>query len=176
MDTQDQQPNQTGLNQPKPEQQNPGLNPNLNINQPSSTTPPPVTPLSSPSPLPSAFTPPQTPPPAVAPSQPIVSSDHAGSGKLIFIIVFVLILLASIGGYLLYTLSQQPKEPFSDLIPVPTVPVQVSPTETLSASESAIQQLENVSDSDEIGALEEDIENSDFSTLDEDVSNLEQEL
>ena len=43
-------------------------------------------------------------------------------------------------------------------------------------AEAEIQQLETVSESDEVGALEEDLNASEFTTLDKDLSTLEQEL
>ncbi|MBI4137071.1 hypothetical protein HY469_03320 [Candidatus Roizmanbacteria bacterium] len=114
-------------------------------------------------------------PPAQSVPETGDTSHKGGSGKLVFLLVFILVVIAAIGGYLLFSMYQKSQsQPDVSITPVPVEPV-ASPTATLE-EDPTVDELESVSPSDEVEALEEDVEASDFSTLDEEVSALEQEL
>ena len=113
------------------------------------------------------------------PTQPTAggedTSHKGGSGKLVFLLVFILVVIAAIGGYLLFSMYQKSQSQVDILVtPAPVEPV-ASPTAVIE-EDPMVEELESVSPSDDVEALEEDVEASDFSTLDEEVTTLEQEL
>ena len=116
-----------------------------------------------------------TPPPSQTMPTTEDTSHKGGSGRLVFLLVFILVVIAAIGGYLLFSMYQKSQPQVDALItPAPAQPV-ASPTASLE-EDPMVDELESVSPSDEVEALEQDVEGSNFSTLDEEVSTLEQEL
>ena len=109
-------------------------------------------------------------------SQPAeVSKNNKKHDKVVVALVFTIIIFIFILSFLLYSFfqksSQLNKTPASvpTIIPSPTV----SQEEVL---EKDIKSLETVSSSDEVGAIEKDIDASNFSTLDSDLNLLEKQL
>ena len=186
-------PNMDSLNQQTPQaatvqnqqSKQPPLTPPQAPTVPPATTTSPVFPDPSQSapqpqqapPIPAQAVPAQsgiTPPPS--PTQGVVESDSKSSGgKLLFVIVFILIILALVGGYLLYVFSQNQSAAQPET-PAAVMPVEPTPTEEPVASASAVEQLQDVSESDELEAIEEDINAHDFTQVDEEVETLEQTL
>ena len=140
-----------------------------------SSTPSMQSPTMQTSPLNTIPSTPGTPPPSQTMPTTEDASHKGGSGKLVFLLVFILAVVAAIGGYLLFSMYQK-SQPQPDVLitPAPAEPV-ASPTAVLQ-EDPTVEELESVSSSDEVKALEEDVEASNFSTLNEEVSTLEQEL
>lgn len=115
-------------------------------------------------------------PPANGITMNNVQGGNGGSNKLVFVIAGVLLLLAVAGGYYLYTLYQVPTVTEQPVMPtvVPATPVPTMTEEEKAAME--IEKLEATSSSDEIPALEQDVNGTSLSTLDQELPAIEQQL
>lgn len=119
-----------------------------------------------------SWTPPPPPPPASMPtgsSTPDFKPESEGKSKLPLLIAGILLILAMAGGYFLYMLYQTPSA--TTMPPVVAVPVpSAMPSPTMTEEEAAqkdIQNLQNVSTSDEVDAIQKDVNNTNLSSLDQ---------
>jgi flagellar biosynthesis/type III secretory pathway M-ring protein FliF/YscJ len=106
--------------------------------------------------------------PPSTPSQDF-KPEHEGKSKLPLVIAGILLILAMAGAYFLYMLYQTPTT--TEVSPAVETQAQPTsaPTPTMTEEEKAQQDvdaLEKVSESDEVESLQQDVENTNLSTLD----------
>jgi hypothetical protein len=108
-----------------------------------------------------------TPPPPVANTSNDFKPEHEGKSKLPLLIAGILLILAMAGAYFLYMLYQTPTT--TPPVVQETVSPTVAPSPTMTEDEKAqqdINQLENVSKSDEVDAIQKDVDDTNLSTID----------
>jgi hypothetical protein len=132
----------------------------------------PMTPAPMTAPTTPSWTPPPPPPPSMTPPMMNNASDFKpdeGKSKLPLLIAGILLILAMAGGYFLYVLYQTPSQQQAaemiEQVPQPTAVPSPTMTEEDQA-EKDIEMLNNVSSSDEVEAIQLDVNNTDLSTLD----------
>lgn len=115
---------------------------------------------------------PQTPAAPPMPTPPATSGDfkpeHEGKSKLPLIIAGILLILAMAGGYFLYMLYQTPPAPVAPAIQAEVTPT-VAPSPTMTEEEQAqteVDKLNTVSESDDVESLQKDVDNTNLSTID----------
>lgn len=158
----------------KPSSSSMAMNLPANENSTPSETASPASNLST-SPLPPPQMPsqnmqePQSPPPPV--------EESGGPNKVVLLVIPLIIFLLAALGYFAYTYLN----PQLSANNPPAVPTQEPPTATPTPSyedqtTQQIEEIQNVSASDEVTVLEQDVDATDFSNIDTDVSVLEKEL
>ena len=117
----------------------------------------------------------ETPPPAVEPSmrETLPASPKSSRWPVILAILLILILIIVVGG-LLFAVNREiipwgSKKAIPTPVPTPTP----SPEMQL---EAEVVELEEQGSSDEINAIEADLEETDLSNLDKELSDIESEL
>lgn len=133
---------------------------------------------------------PEPPPPPLASDTPtiVVAKDGGGTPKW-FYLVFALVVVLFIAITTLLVMSLKQRETTSVTVPSPTVlipsptvislpTIKISPTITvpIQASDSALLKLNQLSGSDEIKDIEADLNSTDFSSLNQSLTILDEQL
>ncbi len=122
--------------------------------------------------------------PSAVPSQPVTPASQPNmndnnqrqtGGKGVFILIPIIIVLIGVLGYLLFNYLFSANSLTQETEVLPTQFPQSTPVPTVTYEEQAgleISSLQDVSTSDEVADLEKDIDATDLSTLDKDVSSV----
>lgn len=102
---------------------------------------------------------------------PLIETHHSRLGVILGVMVVVLVLI--LGG--LYLWGSQINLPAMDGLPAQNEPFDNEEPETPRAA-ADVQILETLSTSDELGAIEADLESTNLGTLDSELSTIENEL
>lgn len=146
-----------------------------NLNQ---TKPPPTVPQQPQVPA-ESFEPTKTPLPVTNNASPVISQKiekpPTNNSKIILYILLVLIVLVTLValGYIIFNFSQ-PKQPVGQTTQIPTVTTvaeEITPVE-----EDETQKLLNQGTSDEVSAIEKDLNDTNLTNLDKEVGDINNEL